>query len=67
MCIVGDVPCSLLQTGTPEDVKDYCQKLIDVVGRDGGFIMSTRSPMDDVKTENLKMMIGFTKEYGVYR
>jgi uroporphyrinogen-III decarboxylase len=67
MCIVGDVPCSLLQTGTPEDVKGYCQKLIDVVGKDGGFIMSTRSPVDDVRTENLKMMIDFTKEYGVYR
>ena len=66
MCIVGDVPCSLLQTGTVQDVKDYCQELIDVVGKDGGFIMSTRSPVDDVKPENLKTMIDFTKEYGVY-
>ena len=66
MCIVGDVPCSLLQTGTVQDVKDYCKKLINVVGKDGGFIMSTRSPVDDVKTENLKAMIDFTKEYGVY-
>ncbi len=67
MCIAGDVPCSLLQAGTPEDVKDYCRKLIDVVGKDGGFIMSTRGPVDDVKAENLKAMIDFTKEYGVYR
>ena len=66
ICIVGDVPCSLLQAGTVQDVKDYCKKLIDVVGKDGGFIMSTRSPVDDVKTENLKAMIDFTKEYGVY-
>jgi len=66
ICIVGDVPCSLLQAGTVQDVKDYCKKLIDVVGKDGGYIMSTRSPVDDVKTENLKAMIDFTKEYGVY-
>jgi len=66
MCIVGDIPCSLFQTGTPEDVKRYFKKLIDVVRKDGGFIMSTRSPVDDVRTENLKMA-DFTKEYGVYR
>lgn len=65
-CIVGDVPCSLLEAGTVEEVKAYCKKLIDIVGKDGGFIMSTRSPVDDVKPENLRAMIDFTKEYGIY-
>ncbi len=49
-----------------EKVKDYCKKLIDVVRKGGGFIMSTRSPVDDVKAENLRAMIDFTKEYGRY-
>ncbi len=65
-CISGNVPCSLLQSGTPDDVRAYAKKLIDICGRDGGFIMSTRSPVDDVRPENLKTLIDFTIEYGVY-
>jgi hypothetical protein len=66
-CISGNVPCSLLQAGTPDDVKAHAKKLIDVCGKDGGFIMSTRSPVDDVKPDTLKALIDFTIEYGVYR
>ncbi len=66
-CIQGNVPVTLLQMGTVEDVKAYCKKLIDVVGKDGGYILSPRSSVDEVKPENLKTMIEFTKEYGVYR
>jgi uroporphyrinogen-III decarboxylase len=67
MCIRGNVPSSLLQVGTPQQVKDYCKELIDVVGAEGGFIMSPRSSIDEVKPENLKAMVEFTREYGVYR
>jgi uroporphyrinogen-III decarboxylase len=66
-CIQGNVPSSLLQTGTPQDIKDYCRKLIDVVGKDGGLIISPRSSLDEAKPENLRAMIDFTKEYGVYK
>ncbi len=65
-CIMGNVPASLLQTGTPQAVKDYCKRLIDVVGEDGGFIMSAGSSIDNAKPENLRAMVDFTKEYGVY-
>ena len=67
MCIKGNVPSSLLQVGTVQEVKDYCKKLIDVVGKDGGFILAPRSSTDEVNPENLKAMIEFTKEYGRYR
>ncbi|MFC1921599.1 uroporphyrinogen decarboxylase family protein [Chloroflexota bacterium] len=66
LCFRGNVPASLLQTGTPDEVKDYCKKLIDVVGKDGGLMVSARSSLDEVKPENLHAMIDFTKEYGVY-
>jgi hypothetical protein len=66
-CISGNVPCSLLQSGTPDEVKTHAKKLIDVCGKDGGFIMSTRSPVDDVRPDTLKALIDFTIEYGVYR
>jgi uroporphyrinogen-III decarboxylase len=65
-CIEGNVPSSLLQVGSEEDVIAYCRKLIDIVGKDGGYILSPRSSTDEVKPENLKAMIDFTKEYGVY-
>ena len=66
LCFSGNVPCSLLMSGTVDDVKNHCKKMIDVCAKDGGFIMSTRSPVDDVKPELLKTMIDYTKEYGVY-
>lgn len=66
VCIRGNVPLSILCTGTPDDVKGYCKKLIDVVGKGGGFIMDGGSSFDDAKPENVKAMFEFTKEYGVY-
>ena len=67
MCIQGNVPSTLLQAGSVQDVKDYCKGLIDTVGKDGGFILSPRSSTDEVKPANLRAMIDFTQEYGVYR
>jgi len=67
VCIEGNIPSSLLQVGTVQDVKDYCKKLIDVVGKGGGYILSPRSSTDEVNPANLKAMIEFTQEYGVYR
>jgi hypothetical protein len=66
ICIEGNVPSSLLQLGTVQEVKDHCKKLIDVVGKGGGYIIAPRSSTDEVNPENLKTMIEFTKEYGVY-
>jgi hypothetical protein len=66
-CIAGNVPLPLLCTGTPDDVKDYCKKLIDTAGKDGGFILSTGAGMQGAKAENVKAMIDFSREYGVYR
>jgi uroporphyrinogen-III decarboxylase len=66
LCIEGNVPSSLLQIGSVQEVKDYCKKLIDVCGKGGGYILGPRSSTDEVKPENLKAMIEFTKEYGRY-
>jgi len=63
-CIKGNVPLSLVCTGTPESVTDYCRNLIDNVGQDGGYIMSTGAGFEDVKVENVKALIDFSKEYG---
>lgn len=63
-CIRGNVPASILTVGTPEDVRSYCKKLIDVCAVDGGFIMDASSPLADAKPENVQAMYDFTREYG---
>ncbi len=66
ICIKGNVPLSMMATGKPEDVKAYCKKLIDIAGRDGGYIMDAAASLDNAKAENIRAMVDFTKEYGVY-
>jgi hypothetical protein len=65
-CIAGNVPLSLLCTGSPDEVKAYCKALIDVAGSDGGFIFSTGAGMQGSKAENVRAMIEFSKAYGIY-
>ena len=65
-CLLGNVPSSMLGLATPDEVKDYCKKLIDTVGKDGGYIMCNGAFFDDAKGENVKAMVDVTKEYGVY-
>jgi len=66
ICIRGNVPSSLLCTGTRQDVRGYAKKLIDVVGKDGGFIMDASNPLDEEKPENVLELIEFTRNYGIY-
>ncbi len=40
MCLMGDVPARLFKLGTAREVEQYCQKLIDIVGKGSGFILS---------------------------
>jgi len=65
ICISGDVPASLLTLGTTDDVRDYCRRLIDEVGRGGGFFLTTgcECPVD-AKFENVKTMVDTAKNYG---
>jgi uroporphyrinogen-III decarboxylase len=66
-CIGGNVPNDLLSVGTPSQVKDYVKKLIDSCARGGGYIVANGVATDDAKPENMKAMIDFTKEYGIYK
>jgi hypothetical protein len=66
-CIAGNVPLSLLCTGSPDDVKAACKKLVDAAGKDGGFIFSTGAGMQGSKAENVRAMIDFSMDYGIYK
>ncbi len=67
-CLVGAVPQSLLSTGQPEQVEEYCKNLIELCGQDGGFIVSSPGALGaDAKPDNVRAMILATKKYGVYK
>jgi len=66
-CILGNIPLPLLSVGTPQQVKDYAKKLVDTAGKGGGYIMANGAFFDNIKPENLKAMVDFTKEHGVYK
>ncbi len=65
-CISGNVPASLLITGTPKEVKEYCRKLIEVCGEGGGFILTGGASIDKGDPNNLRAMTEAAMEYGVY-
>ena len=66
-CISGNVPTSLLHAGTPQDVREYCRKLIEVCAPGGGYILAGGAGVAKVNPDNLHAMIEAAKEYGVYR
>ncbi|MDP6560371.1 MAG: uroporphyrinogen decarboxylase family protein [Candidatus Binatia bacterium] len=58
MCIQGDVPASLLALGTPGEVKEYIQRLIEEVGRGGGYILSSGCEVPvNARPENVRAML----------
>ncbi|MDI9613219.1 MAG: uroporphyrinogen decarboxylase family protein [Acidobacteriota bacterium] len=64
--IMGNVPITMIATGTPEQVKACCKDLIDYCGKGGGYILCSGTQLDDAREETVRAMIDFTKEYGVY-
>jgi len=67
VCLMGNVPNSLLAIGTPQSVEDYCKRLIDVCGDGGGFILSSGAIIDEARPENVHIMMKTAREYGKYR
>jgi hypothetical protein len=66
-CIMGGVPHSILQTGTPNDVDKFCKELIETVGKGGGFILSPNTGItNEAKPENVRAMVESVKKYGRY-
>jgi uroporphyrinogen-III decarboxylase len=66
-CIQGNIPSSMIVTGSPGEVKEYCRKLIEVCGKGGGYILSAGTIAENPKLENLRAMMQAVREYGVYK
>ena len=65
-CIMGNIPISIMITGTPDEVKTHCRTLIETAGKDGGYILAPGAASDDVKFENIQALLEAAKKYGVY-
>jgi uroporphyrinogen-III decarboxylase len=64
--ITGNVPASMVITGTRQDVKECCRKLIETCAPGGGYTLSGGAAAAEVKAENLRAFMEAAKEYGVY-
>lgn len=65
-CIAGNIPVSLLRHGTPEDVEEYCRRLIDICAPGGGYILTGSAAVDKGKPENLRAVLRAVEKYGRY-
>lgn len=66
-CLSGGIPNFILGYRSPQEVRDYCKKVIDGVARDGGYVLDASAIMqNDTRVENIKAMTEFVREYGVY-
>lgn len=65
-CIYGNVPSSVVLTGTAAQVKENCRKLIETCAPGGGYILAGGASATEAKPENLRAFMQAAKEYGVY-
>ena len=63
----GGVDYSLLVRGTREELEAHLADLFDTLARDGGYILDASALMlSDVNPENIKILVDYTMEHGVY-
>ena len=67
MCLFGDVPAAKLVTGSTAEVDEYCHRLIEEVGKGGGFVLAAGCEVPpNARPENLRTMVEAVKKYGYY-
>jgi len=66
-CISGNIPASLMVTGTPQEVKKYCRKLIETCAPGGGYILAGGCSATETKNpDNFRAFMAAAREYGTY-
>jgi len=66
-CISGNVPASLMVTGTPKEVKECCRKLIETCAPGGGYILAGGCSATETKNpDNFRVFMEAAIEYGTY-
>jgi len=63
----GGIPNTLFSFGKPEEVREFCKRVLQEVGKNGGYIMDAGAILqNDARTENLLAMTQAAREFGVY-
>jgi hypothetical protein len=66
-CIAGNIPVSVMLTGTPADVRETCRKLIETCAPGGGYILTGAASMNKGSAANLHAVMEAAREYGTYK
>jgi uroporphyrinogen decarboxylase len=67
VAIVGNIAMEDLVRREPEDIREQVRKRIEVVGRNGGYLLSSSNSLtDDMKPGNVLAMSRALDEYGWY-
>jgi hypothetical protein len=67
VCIMGDVKAEMLCLGSVSEVDEYCHRLIEEVGKGGGYIMAAGCEVPpNARPENVKTMLHSVEKYGYY-
>jgi uroporphyrinogen decarboxylase len=57
----------ILPYGTPEQVRQEVKRVINILGRDGGYMLATvHTVMNEVPAENILAMVDAVEEFGKY-
>jgi uroporphyrinogen-III decarboxylase len=66
-CIAGNLPVSILCTGTSREVKEGCRRLIETCAPGGGYILTGAANINEGNPDNWRAMMEAAKEYRVYK
>jgi uroporphyrinogen-III decarboxylase len=65
-CIAGNVPASMMALSTPQEIKEYCRKLIEDCGAGGGYILTGGANANISTGAHFRAMLEAVEEYGVH-
>ena len=66
-CLSGGIPNDMLAFSQPEEIKEYCKKIIKIVAKEGGYILDAGGAIQqDAKIENVRAITDAAFEYGTY-
>jgi uroporphyrinogen-III decarboxylase len=64
--IAGNVPSSVVCTGSAAEVKEYCRKLIETCAPGGGYLLGGGAGATETCPENLRAFMEAAQQYGTY-
>ncbi len=69
VCLIGNIDLHYTLTlGEPQEVEDEVKRRIEVVGKGGGYMISSANSITSYcRVENVKAMIAAIRRYGAYR